>query len=559
MRTLAILALAVLVASTRSVSAQDLPRKKLIQTGWDQVNPERLRNMIDMVEQRPFQGQVIRFTGRGQTPAFRFAFQHEEWDMAAIEQVIEDLQAAYAASKAGWERFLLVNANPGDVDWFDDEGWASIVEHWRIAARVAREGGLIGILFDPEPYREPHRQFAWTSQPQFEHHTFVEYHQKARQRGGEVMQAITEEYPEITLFCYFMNSVNSMAAERTNPIQALAGGTYDLLPGFIDGWLDEAPPTVTFVDGCEQAYRFNSQIDYLGAYNRIKSDCQRLVSPENRAKYRAQVQVGFGVYLDPYINPPDDRWYIDPKGMERVERLGQNVSYALQTADEYVWVYGEKASWWPTPHPRADAQRWPEALPGIEDQLRAAADPVGFALQKMHEAGADLQNLLVNGDFQPESVTEEGGEPQPDWEEEGTPPGWSFWQHRESSGTRAWDRETGHEEPGSARMAGVTSGCFLQKVAVNPGERYGVVAWRRIEGEGDASIRVRWQTPDNAWHVPHLDVMIDTTGPRDEWAQMVGVVTVPEGAGFMVPLLNASGQRSAADVIWWDDVLVFRL
>ncbi len=539
-----------------SAQGQDLPRKKLIQTGWDQVNPERLLEHIDLVEQQPFHGQVIRFMSRGDEIQFRMAFQKADWDMAAIEQVIEDLKAARDASTKPWERFLLMNANPGDVDWFDDEGWASIVEHWRIAARVAREGGLTGILFDPEPYRKPHRQFSWTAQPQYGQHDFLEYHAKARERGAEVMEAVASEYPDITLFCYFMNSVNGMAAQRPDPVKALAGGGYDLLPGFIDGWLDAAPPSVTFVDGCEQAYRFNSQMDYLSAYNRIKSDCQWLVSPENRAKYRAQVQVGFGVYLDPYINPPDSKWYIDPKGMERVERLGQNVSYALQTADEYVWIYGEKASWWPNPHPRSQ-QRWEAALPGITDQLRAAADPTAFALQKLEQAGENIENLLTNGSFSAEEVDGPDVQQADDWVTEGAPPGWSSWQHPDSTGSFAWDRQVGHDGEGSARLSGITNGCVLQKVPVSEGERYGVVAWRKIEGKGDASIRVRWQDPDNAWHVPHLDVMIDGSGEPGEWVQMGGVVTVPEGAGFMVPLLGASGQQTQDDVAWYDDVVVF--
>ncbi len=537
--------------------AQELPRKKLIQTGWDQVNPERLARQVAEVEQQPFNGQVVRFNSRGDASQFRLVFQNADWNMAEVEEVIEDLKAAQAASTQPWERFLLVNANPGNVDWFDDEGWASVVEHWRIAARVAREGGMKGILFDPEPYNEPLRQFSWLAQPQREQHTFLEYHAKARERGAEVMNAVAAEFPDMTLFCYFMNSVNAMAAGRPDPIGVLAGGNYDLFPAFIDGWLDVTPPTVTFVDGCESAYLFNSRIEYLDAYNRIKGDCQYLVSPENRAKYRAQVQASFGIYLDPYINPPDSRWYVDPMGMERVKRLGQNVSFALDIADEYVWVYGEQASWWETPHARANAQRWWDALPGIAEELRAAADPVAHAQQLLASMGPDVVNLAVNGDFQSAAVGEAAAPPEADWDPNAAPPGWSFWQQAYSTGTPGWDREVGHGEPGSARMAGVLEGCVLQKIPVTAGQRYCVVAWRKMQGAGSSSIRVRWQDPEAKWYQPSLDVIIDATGPRDEWVQMAGVVTVPAGAGFLVPLLNANGQLSADDVIWYDDVVVF--
>ena len=552
------LTLLCLITICGTLFAADLPRKKLIQTGWDHVNPERLVEHIEVIEQQPFHGQVVQFSGRGGTPAFRVAFQKADWDMEAIEQVIEDLKAAKAASTEPWERFLQMNANPGNVDWFDDEGWASIVEHWRIAARVAREGGMKGILFDPEPYNEPFRQFAWTSQEGYEQHDFLEYHAKARERGAQVMQAIADEYPEMTLFCYFMNSVNAMAAQRPDPVKALAGGGYDLFPGFIDGWLDVIPPTLTLVDGCESAYLYNSQMEYLAAYNRIKSDCQWLVSPENRAKYRAQVQVGFGMYLDPYINPPDNRYYVDPMGMERVERLGVNVRYALDVADEYVWVYGEKASWWPNSHPRAQ-QPWEEALPGITDQMRAAGDPIGFALRKLAEMGDAAENLLVNGSFSPDAAEGVDFQQADDWVAEGAPAGWSSWQHPDSTGTFAWDSRVGRTGPGSARMAGMTNGCFLQKAEVKPGERYVVVAWRKIEGSGDAAIRVRWQDPDDKWYMPSLDVMIDAGGPDDDWSQLAGVVTVPVGAGYIVPLLSATGQRSSEDMLWYDDVMIFRV
>jgi len=47
----------------------------------------------------------------------------------------------------------------------------------------------------------------------------------------------------------------------------------------------------------------------------------------------------------------------------------------------------------------------------------------------------------------------------------------------------------------------------------------------------------------------------EAIGPRDEWGQMAGVVTVPEGAGFIVPLLNGISHRSEDDATctttWW--------
>ncbi len=529
---------------------------KLIAVGWDMANAERMRQNLELMETRPLQGCAVRFAGPGNQPALWFSFSRDPYDEQVVAQFLEDLRAVHPQRLT--DRFLLLNANPGDVDWFDDEGWAEIVRHWRIAARVAKQGGLTGILFDPEAYRKPWRQFAYPAQPEVDQHSFAEYYAKARERGREIMTAVTEEFPDVTLFCLFMLSATAPAADLDNPMDGLVGHAYGLYPAFIDGWLDVAPPTVTFVDGCERAYRFNSQLEYLAAANLIRNTCQRLISPENRPKYRAQVQVSFGVYLDAYVNPPDSPWYIDPGELTPTQRLKANVTTALEVADEYVWIYGEQASWWPSPHPRSDQHRWPELLPGIEEALWSAADPAGYVQHLVEEAGDNLDNLLVNGDFSGDTGAGDEGGVQADWEREGTPPAWSFWQAGTSEGRPGWDRATGHNAPGSGTLTAVTNGCLIQSIEAQPGETYGVLAWRRIQGEGSATIRVRWQTPEGKWHAEQLDKMLGTSAPPGEWGRLAGLVTVPDGAGRLVVLLGASGQRSDEDVIWWDDVAVFR-
>jgi len=528
---------------------------KLIETGWDHANPERMRQNLQVMEQTPFQGLVIQFSGPGGQPQYRYVHSGEVWDESAIPGIIADLQAVQPEQLK--DRFLQVNANPGDVDWFDDAGWEQIVHHWRLAARVAKQGGLTGILFDPEPYRDPWRQFSYAAQPQAAEHSFADYYAKARQRGREVMTAVAEEFPDITLFCYFMLSVTGAAADLDAPIDGLVGHSYGLYPPFIDGWLDVAPETVTFVDGCERAYLFTTQLDYLGAANRIRNTCQRLISPENRRTYRAQTQVSFGIYLDAYANPPDSRYYIDPGDLTPTQKLQANVATALDVADEYVWVYGEQASWWPTPNTRAAAASWEERLPGIDAALRSAADPAGYVEWLMAQRGDALENLFVDGDFSGDAPAGADGAAQPDWEQGDAPPGWSFWQADEA-GRPGWDREVGHDAPGSGTLTAVSGGCLIQSIEVRPGEAYGVSAWRRIQGEGSATIRVRWQTPEGQWHAEQLDRMLGTSAPAGEWGLLAGMVTVPDGAGKLIVLLQAGGQRSDEDVIWWDDVVVFR-
>ena len=77
---------------------------------------------------------------------------------------IERRSAKGVQVSAVTDNFLIFNANPGNVDWFDDAGWKNIVDHWRIAAWIVRQSGFKGICFDPEPYAAPHAQFQYSAQ-----------------------------------------------------------------------------------------------------------------------------------------------------------------------------------------------------------------------------------------------------------------------------------------------------------------------------------------------------------------------------------------------------------
>ena len=550
------LAAALLAAGALAWAQDSGPTKKLIEVGWDLPNAERLRANLAVMDTTPLQGCGVRFAGPGNKPALWFSFSREPYDKQVVAQIVSDLKAVQPRRLRSL--FLLMNANPGDVDWFDEAGWKVIVDHWRTAARVTREAGMAGIMFDPEAYRDPYRAFDWSAQAQTGKHTFAQYTEMARRRGREVMAAVAKENPKATILAFFLLSIHRQAAERADPMGALAGSPYGLLPAFVNGWLDVAPPTLTFVDGCENAYRYNSRLDYLTGANLIRNTCVRLVAPENRYKYRAQVQVGFGVYLDAYVNPPTSSWYINPGTQTPVRRLAENVTTALEVADEYVWIYGEQCSWWPVPHPAADKVRWPQKLPGIEQALRMAADPLGYVLEQLAKPG-ERQNPVVNADFGSATAAAPTGPQPPDWKQGTAPPGWSYWQGGASKGHPNWDRTVGRTAPGSGALVGMKNGCLIQSVPVTPGERWAVAAWCRVQGAGTPSFAMRWQTPEGKWHAEALDVSLSAVRTEGEWTLMAGAGVIPDGAGKLVLLPSVSGQQSDQDTIWWDDVVAFRI
>ncbi len=535
--------------------------KKLITTGWDHPDAQSFRQFYSQVERWPFDGAVLDLVGRrddGQPCRMRSVFHSEPWKAEWFSQAIEELQGCRPERLR--DNFIIIGANPGNVDWFDDAGWEAIVDHWRIAARVAKLAGCRGLLFDPEPYTPPYAQFQYSQQPNADKFTFEQYRAQARRRGREVMRAVAEEYPEMTLFCYFLLSVHMHIAGGAHASQALLESGYGLLPAFLDGWLDEAPPSLMFVDGCESAYLYKNRQQFLEAAVAIKGRCQELVSPENRPKYRAQVQVGFGIYLDAYWNPPSSPWYIEPLNGSRVDRLRANVWDAVEIADEYVWIYGEKFRWWPSPSSRRSADFWPDALPGCDAALAFARDPIGFGREELNrmESAGSVPNLLQNGDFSAEKFSLEGR--QLVWRDGQPPLGWSAWQAEGSKGSFSWDREVGAGGPGSAKLAGVSHGCLLQAIPVQPRERYVVGARGRSLGRGKVYLRVRWQTPDGRWTREDLDVLaFPSPVDQSDWQELFTAVQVPEGVGKLLVLLLAQGQKDSDDIAWFDDVLLVPL
>ncbi len=515
-------------------------RKKLIATGWDQATTAELRANLTVMEQQPFDGVALFAQGRdaSSTPVpLHVAFGTQAWQRAWFQNCVDDLKVC--RFRKFTDNFVLLGANPGDVDWFDDQGWAAVVEHWRIAAWLAKQGGLKGILFDPEPYSPPFSQFLFDAQPEKARHTFVEYQAQARRRGAQVMGAITAEFPELVLFCYFLNSVQPGSAPQP---ARLAHEGYGLLPAFLDGWLDAMPPTVTLVDGCEGAYLYNTAERFLAATVRIKGDAQQFVAPENRAKYRAQVQAGFGLYLDAYWNPPASPWHVATASNEtRAACLGRNVAAALRAADEYVWIYGEQFRWWPTPKANVRARSWPEALPGCDAELGFARDATAFARARIGHGRAP--DVLKNGDFSigPGRTA---------------PAEWGVWQGEQSHGQFSGESGAGKN---MARAAGVHDGCFIQSLSAQPGERYAVQVQRRLQGAGDAWLRVRWQASDGKWMLENDDVLLYADGPRDGWREIFGAVQVPPGVGWLVVLLSVAGQTTTNDAAWFSGARVYKL
>jgi hypothetical protein len=315
------------------------PRKKLIEFGWDVPDTAFMRAHIGEMERMPFDGCVYHVSYRrpGGTGALTWeAWGRRAFTPAELDPARRDLRAT--RFRRFRYNFLRLNVTPADLDWFDDYG--AVLGNARLAARLAREGRSRGILLDTEAYNAP--LFSYARQRDAGTRSWPEYAGQARRRGREVMEALQEGYPGLTVLVTFGYSLPWM--ESAAGKKPLAACSYGLLAPFLDGMVWGARGRTRIVDGYELSYGFRDPPQFAAARRTIREELLPLVA--DRAAYARVVSAGFGLWVD--YNWRANGWradrpdanYFTPAALER------SVRAALAAADEYVWIYTETPRWW---------------------------------------------------------------------------------------------------------------------------------------------------------------------------------------------------------------------
>jgi len=533
-------------------------KKKLIAHGWEfnSLTPRDMPMFVEAMKDSPFDGVIMGFSARGERDddiAQIWAVANgRRWKKAWFAEDIKALQqvrfgrftdnfmrAAIAPVPQSWAPSV------SRIAWTDDDRWEAVANNLGVLAWVAKQSGLKGLSLDPESYGGIRQYDYFPSDGEYDQAARL-----ARTRGAQVMHAIAREYPDITLWAWLFSIKPQLV--RTPTPGEIARQSGDLWTPFVNGMLDALPPTVRLVDS-DKSYTFQGH-DFLEEANRVHNQYLSLVAPESRDKYRRQVQVTFGVYVDAYANPEGSTYYFPPLNGSRANRLRQVLSEALLAADEYVWLYGERGCWqrWKTEHmDHADTPLWGAIIPDFARMIRLAAEPEVEGRREVEalRTKGKLADLATNPSF--EGGLDEAGS--------SLPAAWMTWQQEgERSGVFSLATDLGFQSPSSAKAGGVQDGCFIQGVPVTPGEVYAVEALALPKGSSRCLLVVRWQTPDGRWTNEADDRQFCFIEPAGDWRKAFGVVSVPEGVGRMEILLSVS-QPSPSDSCWFDQVGVHRL
>ncbi len=394
--------LAGLVAGADTLSV-DWPkeRKKVVAFGWEwgDMPVSRILEYADQIDETGIDGVSLYIRAKaadGKSHRSSSVIDGVEWTDAMVADQIETLRKA-TEHRGLRECFMRTLGAPTKrVDWKDDAHWARVASSMATLARFAKATGVRGFIVDPEDY---HGQNQFEARPDDEPYDILA--PLARRRGRELFSAVFREYPDMVVLGYWLFSWHPQHVNSSNPMMS-ARASGDLWPAFINGILDVLPPTAKLVDGNEWAYENEaSRNEFMISSISQRNSAMGLVAPENRAKFKGQVEPGFGLYLDAYVNAPTNaagkpnHYYYGPENGSRLGHFERNLSEALDSAGEYVWLWCEKKSWvkWGDDVKMGwgvDRQLWEECLPGLARTIRVCSNPLAF-LEK------DYRTLIAEG------------------------------------------------------------------------------------------------------------------------------------------------------------------
>jgi hypothetical protein len=318
--------------------------KKIIEYGWDVPTSAEVRANIKSMEHRPFDGVIFRLT-LCNTPLVPTRFEE-----SAFAQDFEDV------SSIAWGTFtdnFVIMWAASNQDWFDDSQWEIIANNARLVAKAARLGKCVGVCFDPEPYGD--NPWSYADAARHAEKTFAEYQAMAKARGKQFIDAIEDEFPNPRVLTFFMMSLFSDWCKPITDAEreaVMAESPYALYPAFLNGMLKGANLETAIIDGNEASYGYGSAESFYAGFHLMSQGALRLVDSDLRRKYHAQVQAGQALYIDENYglwdsgkssNGIPSKSFAPKQGPNS---FMENVYWAMQTSDRYVWCYSENMNWW---------------------------------------------------------------------------------------------------------------------------------------------------------------------------------------------------------------------
>ena len=363
--------------------------KKIIEYGWGYLDPAQVRDNMDSLSERPFDGLVLRPKWPQYSPKFNESIFYPHLVSEAFMEL--DTLASINWSSSLTDNFMMFwVAGYERADWFSDADWEIVTENCKLISKANSVARTKGIFFDPESY-DGNTTWVYNT-TLYPSHTLEQVEAKVRQRGKEFIQALETHSPDINVFCT-LAWIGTRTGAPDHDYNRRQETVYCLLAAFCDGMLEGATGQSKIIDGNEIGYYYPYTINWHyedGAYSRISENV--FIASDLKSKQETNMQVAHGLYYKSYsgMSDPDTQ-----------KKLEHHVYEELMCSDEYMWFYSEEVeseAFWLNPFPPEAKAAILSAKNKIENgqQLGWTTSESGINVSNDLEIITPVQNQIFN-------------------------------------------------------------------------------------------------------------------------------------------------------------------
>jgi hypothetical protein len=289
-----------------------------------------VKNM-EHIENQPFDGMFLNSVAG--------------WNLMNGQSVSYDsIYEEFAVLKGVFKKFrhnfiYIFNNFPGD--FWDDEVWEITAQNFAGMAKVAKELGFSGIVYDNEEYR-PKKWHNYGENYRNPAYDLNQHRDQVILRGKQVMEAMVAEFPSIEVFTYHGPYLSEPNYRTPSIILGQAGtwDNYELLGPFFVGLMLGKGDSATIIDGGE-VYQYRTKDDFKNSYEIRKYEIASeetnswFIPYQLRIDWPNHINISFGVYNRQWM----DEYPMNPSIMNTT------LTNALEATDKYVWYYTEYDNW----------------------------------------------------------------------------------------------------------------------------------------------------------------------------------------------------------------------
>jgi len=342
---------------------------------WLPMMAENLIKNHEDIEKLPFSGFIMvgnSFTHRVMKP-------HTKINYDKVWNEVKGLKGLYKNK----HKFFKVNLH-FPADYWDKEAWEIVKNNFSILAKVAKELDFEGIALDDEIYRNTDRQMInfkfptkaelhsdsteWErkgseTNPVFDkfayrnsNYTFKEHCAKLTNTFKEIMEAMVEVNPKITILVYHGPALSHENSNKDNRLIVNLGlpRAHELLGPIFTG-LKEGLSKEASLHDMGESYKYRRTAHFKNSYqwrkyniakdkynDDLNESYQWVVPKKDRKSWSQDVQVGFMVFNK---GQKSNFKEFDTRNKSSIQDIKSTLEKALKQSDKYVIYYYQDQDW----------------------------------------------------------------------------------------------------------------------------------------------------------------------------------------------------------------------